>query len=301
MALNDYVERVRSILTGYGLGEKPVIVQVAADAVNTVSGQTVAVTVASGEVSARNITAGDVLSTYAPDTEDNAWVGYVLSANGTTDVVTCVNGYGGATAIAATATTHDAGLLYLHADGTPTDFEIINAVNTVFTTLLAPHLLKTEFDTEASPSMSTLRVDLDADVYDIDEAWQIIGPDRIDIAFDVERVGPSEATPATAGVVGRFDLFNSSTLYLKTLRKFAIGDEATYGPLVEVVATAAAAISAGWTRPETTLAISKQDSRDRGRAPDVGAALWRDFFTLRTEWADELARDRADEILIDRG
>lgn len=302
MALIDYVQRTRAILQGYGLGEKPTILQVAADAGNTVSGNTIAVTLASGEVNAKTITAGDVLGSYDEATEAGSWVGYVLSANGTTDVVTCVNGYAGSTAIATAATTHDGGLLYLHGEGTPTNHEIYNAIEVVENTLLYPHIYKMEFDTEASPSMSTLRVDLDATVEEIDQAWQIVGNERINIPFMVETNAPSEADNSTAGVVGTFDLFNGSTLYLKTVRRMVVGtDESTYPQLVEIVALAAAAISAGWTRPETTLAISKQDSRERGRAPDVGAALWRDFFALRESWADDLARKRADEIQVYRG
>lgn len=302
MALADYVERTRSVLTGYGLGEKPVILQVAADAGNTVSGSTVAVSLASGEVNGKNITAGDVLGTYAPSTEATAWVGYVLSVNGTTDVVTCVNGYAGTTAITNAATTHDGGLLYLHGDGSPTDHEIFNAIEVVENTLLWPHIFKVQFDTETSPSMSTMRIDLDSDVEEIEEAWQVVGPDRISIPFAVERVAPSEADNNTAGVVGTFDLFNGSTVYLKTIRRMVLGtDESTYPWLVELAALAAAAIVSGWSRPETTLAISKQDSRERGQAPDVGAALWRDFFALRESLADDLARTRADEVLIYRG
>lgn len=299
MGLIDYVQRTRNILDGYGLGEKPPIIQVASDAVNTVSNETVAITLASGE--AANVAKGDVLGTYGATTEATAWVGYVLSVNGTTDVVTCVNGYLGSTDIVNAATTHDDGLLYIHSSG-PTDFEIFNAVEVVENSLLFPHIYKIEFDTEASPSVATGRVDLDAEIEEITKAWQIVGTDRITIPFHMEKDAPSEATPSTAGVVGVFDLYNSSTLYLQTVRRMVVGtDESTYPQLVEVVSLAAAAIASGWTRPETTKAIAKQDSRQRGQAPDVGQALWRDFFALRESWADDLARARVDEILIYRG
>lgn len=298
MSLSDYVQRTRSIIEGYGLGEKPAIVQVAADAGNTVTNSLVDVTLASGE--AANVAKGDVLGTYGASTEATAWVGYVTAVNGTTDVVTCVNGYGGSTAIANAATTHDNGLLYIHGNG-PTDFEIFNAIEVVEETLLYPHIYKIEFDTEASPSMATRRVDLDAEVMEVMRAWQVIGTERYDIGFFVEHNAPSEATPSSAGVVGTFDLVNSSTLYLETVRKMVVGtDESTYPQLIELVSTAAAAIASGWQRPETTRAISKQDSRERGQAPDVGAALWRDFFALRESWADDLARRRADEIIVYR-
>lgn len=299
MALKDFVQRTRAILDGYGLGEKPPIIQVASDAVNTVSNETVAITLASGE--AANVAAGDILGTYGASTEATAWVGYVLSVNGTTDVVTCVNGYLGSTAITNAATTHDDGLLYIHGSD-PTDWDIYNAVETVENTLLYPHIYKIQFDTEASPSVATGRVDLDSDVEEITKAWQIVGTDRIDIPFSMDYHAPSEATPSTVGRVGVFDLYNSSTLYLSTVRRMVVGtDETTYPQLVELVALGAAAISSGWTRPQTTKAISKQDSRERGQAPDVGQALWRDFFALRESWADDLARERVDEILIWRG
>lgn len=301
MALSDYIQRTRSILEGYGLGEKPVLLQVAADAGNTVSGQTVAVTLLDGTNSGK-VRAGDVVSRYAPTTEALAWAGYVLSVNGTTDVITCVNGYEGTTALSTGGTANDGGLLYLHGDGTPTDHALVNAIQVVEKTLLWPSIFKLEFDTEASPSMSTMRVDLDSTVEEIDQAWQIIGNERISIPHALEKVAPSEAAPGTAGVVGVFDLADASTIYLSTVRRMVVGtDETTYPQLVEVVALGAAAIAAGFSRPETTLAVSKKDSRERGRAPDIGQALWRDFFTIRDSWADDIARETADEIIVYRG
>lgn len=298
MALVDYVQRTRAILLGYGIGELPVLRQVAADAVNTVSGQTVAITFVDG-TEAGKIKPGDVLATYGATTAATAWVGYVVSVSSA--IVTCINGFLGSTAITNAATTHDGEYLQVLKSGQPSDFEIFKAIEVVENTLLWPHIYKVEFDTEASPSMSTMRVDLDATVEEIDQAWQIVGNERYSIPHSVETNAPSEADNNTAGVVGVFDLINGSTLYLKTIRRMVVGtDESTYSQLTELVSTAAAAIAGGWQRPEATLAMSKQDSRDRGRAPDVGAALWRDFFTLRTEWADDLARDRVDEIEVKR-
>jgi hypothetical protein len=299
MALADYIQRTRNILTGYGLGEKPIILQVAADAVNTVSGDTVAITLLDGTNSGK-VRAGDVLSTYNPATEAAAWAGYVLGVSGS--VVTCVNGYEGTTAIANAATTHDGSLLYLHGEGAPTDHTIANAIQVVENTLLWPHIYKVEFDTEANPSLTTGRVDLDAEVEDLEEAWQFISTERYSIPFKVEKSAPSEADNSTAGVVAEFGLVDGSTLYLKTLRRMVVGtDEATYPQLVEVVSLGAAAIAAGFSRPETTLATAKTDSRDRGRAPDVGQAMWRDFFAIRDSWADDMARERVDKIIVDRG
>lgn len=301
MAILDYVNRTRSIMQGYGLGEKPILLQVAADAVNTVSGETVAITLLDGTNSGK-VRAGDILATHEPATEATAWMGYVLSVNSTTDVVTCVNGYEGTTDITNAATTHDAGVLMLLGEGTPSDHQIINAIEVVENTLLWPHVFKLEFDTETSPSLSTQRVDLDATVEEIDQAWQVVGTERISLPFALEKQAPSEAAPGTAGVVGVFDLVDNSTIYLSTVRRLVVGtDEATYPWLVELVSLGAAAIVSGFARPETTLALSKQDSRARGRAPDIGAALWRDFLAVRDSWADDLARETADEIYVNRG
>jgi len=301
MALADYVQRTRSILTGYGLGEKPLLIQVAADAVNTVSGDTVLITLLDGTNSGK-VRPGDVISTWNPSTEALAWTGYVLVVNTTTDVVTCVNGYEGTTVIANAATTHDAGVLQLHGDGTPTDHAIINAIQVVENTLLFPHIFKVELDTETANLAGDGRIDLDAEVEAIDKAWQIVGPEAVQISKGLELVAPSVATPATAGVVGAFDPVVAGTIYLSTIRRMVVGtDEATYPQLVEVVSLGAAAIAAGFARPETTLAISKQDSRERGRAPDIGAALWRDFQGIKDSWADDIARPISDEIEVFRG
>ena len=300
MALADYVQRTRQIMTGYGLGEKPVLLQVAADAVNTVSGDTVLISLLDGTNSGK-VRAGDVLSTWNPATEALAWTGYVLAVNGTTDVVTCVNGYEGTTVIANAATTHDAGVLQLHGEGVPTDHALINAIQVVENTLLFPGIFKLEFDTETA-NLSHGRVYLDAEVESIDQAWQIVGVDRVKISYGLEKQSPSVAAPGTAAVVGVFDPVAAGTIYLSTVRRMVVGtDEATYPQLVEVVALGAAAIAAGFARPETTLAISKQDSRERGRAPDIGQALWRDFFAIRDSWADDIARETADEIEVFRG
>lgn len=299
MGLSDYVQRTRSILEGYGLGEKPIILQVAADAGNTVSGSTVAVTLLDGTNSGK-VRAGDVVSRYGPTTSALAWAGYVLSVNGTTDVVTCVNGFEGTTALTTGGTANDGGLLYLHGDGTPTDHQIIAAVNTVFNTLLWPAIFKLEFDTETA-NLSHGRIDLDAEVEGIDKAWQVIGGESYTISYGLEKQAPSVAAAGTAGVVGIFDPVAAGTIYLSTIRRMVIGDEATYPSLTEVVALGAAAIAAGFSRPETTLAVSKKDSRERGRAPDIGQALWRDFFTIRDSWADDMARETADTIEVYRG
>jgi len=300
MALADYVQRTRAILTGYGLGEKPVMIQVAADAVNTVSGDTVLVTVLDGTNSGK-IRPGDVLSTWNPSTEALAWTGYVLAVDTTTDVITCVNGYAGTTVIANAATTHDAGVLMLHGEGSVTDHEIVNAINLVLATMLWPAIFKLEFDTETANLSGDGRIDLDAEVEEIDKAWQIVGNEMFSISFGLEKQAPSVATPGTAGVVGTFDPVAAGSIYMSTIRRMVVGDDATYPQLVELVSIGASAISAGFSRPETTLAIAKQDSRERGRAPDIGAALWRDFVAVRDAWADDIARETADHIRVFRG
>jgi len=110
MALLDYVVRTRSILEGYGLGEKPIVLQVAADALNTVSNQTVVIAMTSNAEAAK-VRAGDVVQTHEPSSEAVAWLGYALSISSAN--VTFVNGYQGTTDIANAATTHDNGLLQL--------------------------------------------------------------------------------------------------------------------------------------------------------------------------------------------
>jgi len=240
MALTDYIQRTRSILTGYGLGEKPVLLQVAADAVNTVSGSTVAITMTDATTAAF-VRAGDVLSTYAPTTEALSWVGYCLSVSGA--VITCVNGYAGSTPIVNIADTHDGGILQLHGEGAVTDHEIANAIQVIEKTMLWPHIFKLEFDTETA-NLVHGRVDLDAEVMRIEAAWQIVGVERIAVSYGLEHQSPSVAAAGTAAVVGTFDAVTAGTLYLSTIRRMVVGtDEATYPQLVEVVSLGAADIA----------------------------------------------------------
>lgn len=72
--------------------------------------------------------------------------------------------------------------------------------------------------------------------------------------------------------------------------------------LTRLIATGAAALALGGTLVETTLSRTKKDNIEAvGQRNQVGGLLWRDFLTLKQEYARELGRQNESKIIIDRG
>lgn len=240
------------------------------------------------------VEAGDILAVYGAAGEASSFVLYVLAV--ATDVVTAVHGYSGSPVTVADDL--DGVIFEVMGDGSPAEYEIINAVNLVFRTLLFPHIYK--YSTSSlTPNLATQRAEVPATVEKIDDMWQISGTELRAIPFGLKK--NQNTTVTSTGSFVFTDAYNGSTVYYNYRERYADGDEATAPHLTDLVAMGAAAILAGWARPETMLAATRQDSQIRGQGPDVGATLWRDFLALRDQWADDLARTGAQRIIVDRG
>jgi hypothetical protein len=288
MARSDFVARTKSILYGQGLGEKPSLRPLAAAANVSVSGSQVTFDLAAGE--GAKVKAGHILSFISENDDTQAYVFYVTSMS--TDQVTAFNGYHGAPAIANASADMNSG--YLEHQPLRTEYEIHEAVDTVFDTLLWPNVW--DFDTATvTPNMQHGQVDLPAAVQDIDTAWQVIANVAYTIPFAVYR--NLHTTVTANGVLGAFDALDSSTVYYTYRSKLAIGDETGDEALVWMVATGAAALLLGASVSDTAQERSKKDSKNRQR--DIAATLWRDFLTLRQQYGAEDSEDFT-EILVER-
>lgn len=290
MARADYVARVKSIVYGQGMGEKPAYVIGAADASESVSGSLVTFALASGE--GDKVKAGDVLSVPA-DTEAESYALYVTSV--ATDSITAINGYLATTEVTAGGSPLDSALFEVNPQFP--DAEIHRAIDTVFSGLLYPQAFKLSTET-ITPNLATGEAELNALDMEVLSAHQLVGGVSIPIPVGIQR--NLHTSVSSTGVLGYFDFYDSGTVYLTTKRKLAIGDESTFEGLVRLVATGAAALLLGASVSETDLERAKKDSQ--GRRPESAAQLlWRDFLTLKVQYAEDISRDTVTQFIVYRG
>ena len=279
MAIATVVSRVKSILYGHGLGEKPAIVQAPAAANETSIGTTVVFDLATAELA--KVEAGDVLSVLAAATAADAHMMYVLSKDSTS--VTALASYMGSPAVTADG---DLDAAFFELDPVVSEHFIYQAVETVFTTLLYPDISK--YNTYSiTPDLSDYQVELNAAVEEIQSAFQIIGGQRHLIPFSVSR--NVHTTVSSTGVLGELFAIDGSSVYITTRERYLEADTLTEA-LTECVATGAAALCIGASRSSTDLESTKKDSQVRGERNPAND-LWRDFITLRAALSEDLARD----------
>jgi hypothetical protein len=278
MADTDIVQRVKSILYGTAIGEQPTIVQAAADAAESSPAAVVTFTLASGE--GANVSAGDMLSVYAAATATVAHSVYVLSVS--TDTVTAVNGYWGSPVVADTLL--DGALLELNP--LRAEHFLYQAVETVFSTFLWPDVLKYN-QKSVTPDLTDYQVAIPAVVETILSAWQIVGGTRYTIPFGM--VTDLSTELASTGTLAEFYAIDGSTVYYTTEERLLSSDTLSES-LVQCIATGAAAVSLGASVAETSMAFASKDSQSRGER-SVADKLWREFVTLRSALADDIARD----------
>ena len=292
MALSAIVYRVRSILYGSGLGEKPAIRLAAADAGESVSGQLVTFSLASGEGS--KVKAGNVLAVYDPATEDDAHVVYVTSI--LTDAITGINGWLGSPAITAS----DLDSAVLEQNPTWTDFEIFEAIDTCIAHLLWPYVFDVVTATITSPDLSSYQDEVPAEVEEIVSAWQIIGPHKELIPCS-RQPWEVHTTVSSTGKLAEFEYINGSTLYYTYRAKFTEADEADT-ELTHLIALGAASILLGASLTETSLEATKKVNAEAvSQRSSVADRIWRDFITLRSSMSEEQGRRLPQRIYVDRG
>lgn len=291
MAGAAYVERVKDVLLGQGLGEKPSLRQCAASANVTVSGNKATFTMLAGEGS--KIKAGHTLSTLGATDTAKQYSFYVLSVS--TDTVTTVNGWLGST-IANASADLDGAILEQNAE--PIEAQIHKRINTIFAKFLWPDAYIIDTGTIASPNLSTYQDELPATVQKLIGAHQIVGGEMYDIAAGIRR--NVHTSISSTGVLGVFDYFDGSAAYYTFMRKLVDGDESADDALVELVAIGASALLLGADVSASNREQSKKDSQAKGRMSPANT-LWRDFITLRNEYAEELGEETALGFTYHRG
>jgi hypothetical protein len=280
MADKDIVQRVKSLLYGTALGEAPPIVQLANEPVDGSSvGTTVTVTFLDA-TEAGKVEAGDILSVYNAATADDAHSIYVLSKSGT--AVTGVNGYWGSPLVAD----GDLDDALLELNPLRAEHFLFQAVESVFATFLWPDVLKYN-QRSVTPSLKDYQVDVPAAVEQILSAWQIVGDTRYTIPFKLAK--DLETNLTATGNMGEFYAIDGSTVYYTTEERY-LSDDTLSEALTHCIATGAAALALGASISETKLAQSGKNSETRGDS-SVADKLWREFVTLRSALADDIARD----------
>jgi hypothetical protein len=292
LARTDYIERTKSILYGTGLGEKPRIIEVAADAAETIAANTIAFSVTTGSGSA--VKPGHILSRVGSTDETDAYSMYVLSV--ATDVITATRTYNGSPDAGFAADLLDGLLL----EGQPlrSEYEINKAIDAVFQTWLYPDVYT--FTTgSVAPDPTYGQVELPATVREIDAAWQVVAGQNVTIPHAVHR--NLHTTVSSTGVQGVFDQVDNSTIYYTYKTKLVVGSEVTdpnAEALVYMVAMGAAGLALDSSVVDQTLERAKKDSQQR-RDSDAASRLFRSFLTMRQQWGAEDAEDYV-EIQVQR-
>ena len=276
MAAADVVAKVRQHVYGNGFGELPAIIQVAADAAETISAPTIAFSLATNE--GAKVNAGDILSVYASSASTGAHELYVLSK--ATDVVTCINGYNGSPAVAADGL--DGALL--EQNPLKSEWLMWGKIEAVFDHMLFPYVWK--YNTRSlTPDLSSYQNEIEAAVYEIESAKQQYADVWVEIPYDLQRnLSTSVSSTGNLVTLGAID---GSTVYLVTREKYVSSDTID-DSLAECVALGAGAMIIGADRSATNLEAASKDSQFRGQR-NPADSLWRDFLTLRQSIGEDLS------------
>lgn len=292
MARADIVGECHSILYGSHFGEKPAMRRGAASAAVTVSGSTAVFTLLAGE--GASCRAGDVLAAYSPSDKTKCYVFLVISI--ATDTVTCYNGYQGAPAIANASA--DLNSAILEQNPTVTMYEMQKKVETIF----AGHLFSAgvfKWNTYAiTPNLATGQVALNAAVKEIIACHQLVGGAAVPVPCAIQR--RLHTTLSATAVLGEFDFYDASTCYLATREKLDEDDSTHDAAVTAIAGMGAAALCLGASISERSMEPSNKDNQAEGQRADPASLLWRDFLTMRDEYARDLGDEYAQEISVQR-
>lgn len=296
MALAQIYNSARALLYGYGLGEKPAIRLSAANAgENTASPPLVSFALAAGE--GAKVKVGETLGVYSPTSAAKAHVVYVTSI--ATDTITGVNGgMVGAPEIVADGAVDS---VLFEQDPLVTSHEIHAAIDTIVARHLWPDIYNVETKTFASPDLVDGQHAVDADVEEIMSAWQALGGTSYSVAFQRQPI-LVDTTLASTGKMAEFDWMDGGVGYYTAKTKITVADDDGTPNLTRLISTGAAALLLGGIMVEATIENTKKDNADAvSQRSSVGGILWRDFLTLKQQFAWELGRQNESRILIDRG
>jgi len=290
MARADILELAKGLLYGAGVGERPALRVAASNANESTSGSKVTFTLDTDE--GQYVKPGQTLSVRA-DTEAAAYSMYALSVS--TDTVTAVNGYRG-----ASVTGSDSGNLdnaIIEQNPVATDWEIHQAIDTVIERMLYPEVF--DFTTAThTPNLSTGVAALAATDLEVIHAYQIVGGAPYEIPAGLTT--QVHTTVSANGTIGYFDYIDSSTCYTTTRVKLVIGDDDSK-EIRQMVATGAAALILGASVSEVSMEPGRREGGDVGARQAAGDALMLDFLTLKAQYAEELSRETATRFAVDRG
>ena len=295
MALAAIVHRVRTIVYGAGMGERPAIRRAhTAATVSSTSGG-LATFYLSSTTEGGYVSAGDILSVYDPADEADAHVFYTLSVSSSS--ITAINGYDGGPAVSA-STDLDSALF--EQNPLATGFEIFEAIDTVVANWLWPWVFDVVTATVTTPDLVDGQHAVTSEVEEIISAWQVIGSTTHLIPVSRQ---PYEVhtTLASTGKLATFDWINGTTGYYTYKAKFVEADEADT-ELTHLIATGAAAILLGASLSEATLESTKKDNAEAvAQRGSAGDRVMRDFLTLRQNMSEELGRRLPNRIYHNRG
>lgn len=290
MARADIIGEAHSILYGSHFGEKPALRRCAASASVTVSGSIATFTLYAGE--GAKCRAGDVLAHYYPSDKAKCYVFLVISVS--TDTITAYNGWQGATAIANAST--DLNSSILEQNPAVTMYEIHKKAEAVFAAHLWPDIFK--FNTYSiTPNLATGQYALNAAVKDIIGAYQKIGGVVTPIPCRLER--RLHTTLASTGVLGEFQWYDASTCYLSTREKLDEDDSTHDAAVIAIAGLGTAALCLGANISERTMEPSNKDNQAEMQRADPAALLWRDFLTVRGEYARDLGDEYHNRVSIE--
>lgn len=293
MATSDIVQRARAILYGYGLGEKPALVEVNADAAETITGTSqIVFNLAAGEGARSKLAAGDVLSVFQSASAAAAFVMYVKSVS--TDAVTATLTYGGSPA--STTDDLDGLTLEILPGGAVSEHLLYQHVETVFASLLWEGGVWAYNTYAVTPDLSDYQVELNAAVEEIEQAWQVVAGRRIDIGFGMEKNVHTSVSSTT--VIAELVALDGSNVFL-TVRERLTESSTLDEAQTQCIATGAAALAAGGSVYSATLEASSKDNQARAEL-SPSRALWNDFGTLRQAISNDLALD-SEGFEYDRG
>ena len=286
MATTDIVQRVKTLLYGSGIGEKPVLILGAADASESLAGTPIITfDIADGT----QVAAGDVLSVVGAATAADAHMFYVTGVS--TNTITAYEGYLGSPFTAA----NDLDSAVFELGHTKSEHFIYQAIETIFTTMLFPDIHK--YATYSiTPDLSDYQVEVAAVVESIESAWQNIGGQKVQIPFELQK--HVHTTVSSTGSLAQLFSIDGSSVFVTTREKYLEADTLSEA-LTQCIATGAAALVLGATRAHTDMEAASKDSQFRGQR-NPADQLWRDFVTIRSSIIEDLA-SQVDWFEIRRG
>ncbi len=281
MAMTDLVQTTKTLLTGAGLGEKPVIVRAASDASETITGATIVFNLLAGEGAGSGIKPGDILSVRGAATQALSAVLYVLSVS--TDAITALNSYDGAPATAANAL--DAAVFELNAPRS--EFLLWADVSSVISGLLWPEVYLYTTETISSPDLANFQNDLASGTERIVHVMQVIGGENYNISHQIHT--NVHSTVASTNVYAELYVVDGSAAYVSAVGRVLEGSTHNFS-LSQCIATGAAALAAGSMLGGGSLESSSKDSQQRVQL-SPRQALWQDFVALRSSLAQDLSME----------